>query len=301
MMNINWKPAMLLVLVVALLSASLSLFTVKEGKSALIIRLGELHQAEDGTAKIYRPGLHVKWPLIDHVSKFDMRIKTYDVQSSRILTAEQKYVLVDYYVKWRIQDVGLYYKRTGGHDAATTRLLSQKVNDALRAAFGQRNIAEVISGERLHVMHHLREQAAQDASDLGIRVVDVRIKRIDLPREVSESVYQRMSTDRERIATRHRSNGQAVAEKLRAKADAKVIVIDADARKQAAVIRAQGHQKAIELLNTHYRRAPKLFWLLDSVSAYQKAFADQHSFLVLSPDMPFFDQMMHFDSVPNRG
>ena len=274
---------------VAIVVALLSLYTVRQGQAALLLRLGKLAQdPKTHQVKIIEPGLHAKVPFVNQVHTFDMRLRTLDVESSRIMTAEQKYVLVDYYVKWHISDLGLYYKRTGGFAGRAQLLLEQKINDSLRASFGRRQISEVIAGERLNIMQLLKQKANESAEGLGLRVADVRIKRIDLPSEVSDSVYQRMRTEREQVATMHRAQGHAQAEALRAKADATAAVLVATAKSDAAKIRAQGDEKAARLYNATYSQDAAFYELYRSLEAYKQVLRDKGTVMVLNPKSDFF-------------
>lgn len=275
--------------VLVLILIGTGMYTVEEGQRALVLRLGELVKNSDtGKAEVMKPGLHFKVPFITRAYKFNVRLQTVDVQSSRILTEEQKYVLVDYYAKWRISDLSLYYKRTGGRAVRAQELLKQKINDALRAAFGRRTIKEVVSGDRLNIMNLLKGKANQSAKGLGIKVIDVRIRGIDLPKEVRESVFKRMSTQREQVATKHRAQGRAKAESVRASADATVAVEIATAKQQAQNTRARGDREAAEIYNHAYKGDAKFYALYRSLQAYRKVFYDHDTIMVLSPDSEFF-------------
>lgn len=278
-----------LVLIVLILGfIYISAYTVQEGQQALLLRLGKMVRAKDGNPRVMSPGLHFRTPFINQVQKFDVRLQTLDVQSSRVLTEEQKYVLVDYYIKWKINNVSLYYIRTGGDVNKTETLLQQKVNDALRAAFGKRTITEVVSGERGSVMDLLQERAEASAKDLGVQVIDVRIKRIDLPEEVSNSVFDRMRVEREQAAARHRSDGKAAAEAVRAQADATVTVTLAKAREKAAQVRAAGDSKAAKIYADVYNKNAQFYAFYRSLLAYQQAFNSKKDILLLQPDSQFF-------------
>lgn len=249
---------------------SLSAFTVNQSNSALVLRLGELQlNHQTGKADVYGPGLHFRMPFVTQVRDFDMRLHPLDVESSQIMTAEQKYLLVDYYAKWRISDLALYYKRTGGMALQADQLLKQSLNSALRAAFGKRTIKEVVAGQRLDIMNRLQEVANKSAAGLGIEVVDVRIRRIDLPPAVTGSVYQRMASQREQFATTYRSQGEAQAEALRASADADVTVRLAQAKAKAAEIRAEGTHEAGMMYAKTYGRDPQFYALYRSLKSYQ--------------------------------
>ncbi len=274
-------------LLVVLMSASL--FTVNEGQEALVLKLGKLQQNfKTHEINVFDPGLHMKTPFVTTARKFDVRLQTLDVESSRILTAEQKYVLVDYYAKWKIADLPLYYQRTGGQPSQAEMLLSQKINDALRANFGKHNISEVIAGERMNIMSLLKSEANASAKTLGIHVTDVRIKRIDLPEQVSQSVFQRMSTEREQVATKHRSQGKAQAEVIKAGADAHVAVSVATAKAQASEIRAGGDKSAATIYSKAYNQDPSFYALYKSLEAYQTVFNKHHDVMVLQPKGQFF-------------
>lgn len=269
------------------------LFVVSQGQKALVLRLGKLVQTSGNKntpsmPKIYHPGLHVKMPLIDTVARFDVRLQTLDIQSSRMVTQEKKDVIVDYYVKWKIADLPLYYRRTAGNAARVSTLLSQQLNDALRAQFGRRNIREVVSDDREQIMSALNQRADSSAQDLGIEVVDVRIKRIDLPEEVSSAVYDRMRAERERVAREHRSQGKAQAEAIRAQADAQAAVIVAGAKAQANEMRAEGDQLAAKTYADAYSKNPEFYAFLRSLQAYNASFANKDDILVLTPDSQFF-------------
>jgi membrane protease subunit HflC len=222
-------------IVVVLIVASLSLFVVDQRQNAIVFRLGEVVNVKR------EPGLYLKIPLLDNVRFFDTRILTIDsAEPERFLTSEKKNVLVDLFVKWRIIDVRNYYVSVGGDEArARTRLL-QTINDSLRAEFGNRTVHEVVSGERDKIMELMRQRANEDASKIGVQVLDVRMKRVDLPQEVSESVYRRMEAERKRVANELRSTGSAESEKIRADADRQREVILAQAYRDAQKIKGVG-------------------------------------------------------------
>jgi membrane protease subunit HflC len=268
-----------------------SAYTVNEGQQALLLRLGNI-QTDSATGKAYikGPGLHFKMPFLMQAKIFDTRLQTLDIKSSRIMTAEQKDVLVDYYVKWRISNLALYYTRTGGNPRQADLLLEQQINDSLRAEFGRRKINEVISDDRVNIMDTLNKQANSNAQKLGLDVIDVRIKRIDLPTEVSTAVFDRMRAERERVATEHRSTGKANAEAIRAKADANVTIMIATAKEEAAKIRSEGDALAAKIYSEAYDKNPKFFAFYRSLDAYRKVFDknNPNNILVLKPDNQFF-------------
>lgn len=273
---------------VVLLVVFSSAFTVTQGHEAILLRLGDIVKNKQGEPKVLKPGLHFKLPFLMTVRDFDVRLQSFSVESSRILTAEQKYVLVDYYTKWRIDNLALYYKRTGGFDERAKMLIKQKINDALRAAFGKRDIKDAISNERMDIMDILRKKARQSAENLGLEVVDVRIKGIELPQQVRESVFERMRTEREQVATFHRSQGRASAESLRADADAKVAIEVAAAKTKAAETRAAGDKKAAIIYAAAYDQDAKFYAFYRSLLAYQDVFANHGTVMVLKPQGQFF-------------
>jgi len=279
-------------IVVLLIILITCLFEISEGQSGLVLRLGKIttHTNKSNGAEdiVYKPGLHFKLPFIDTIKKFDIRIQTLDIQSSRIVTQEKKDVIVDYYVKWRIADLPLYYKRTAGDPSKVGVLLEQQLNDALRAQFGRRSIKEVVSDDRAEIMTALNKRADQSAQSLGIDVIDVRIKRIDLPEEVSNAVYERMRAERERVAKEHRSEGKAKSEAIRAQADAQATVIVAGAKKSANKLRANGDKEAAKIYAESYSKEPEFYAFMRSLHAYGESFRDKKDVLILTPDSNFF-------------
>ena len=278
----------LIIAVMALLLLSSSVFIIKEGEEGIVLRLGEIVTAKDSKYVSYSPGIHFKVPFIEQVKKFDIRLRTFNVPSSRILTKEQKMVHVDYYVKWRITNVAKYFKTTNDFMMHAQRLLEQKINNTLRAAFGERTISDVVSGERINIMDTLRDKANASSQNFGIEVVDVRLKQIDLPKEVSISVYERMRTDRERVATKYRSDGRAEAERIRAGSDAEVTIILANATFESARIKATGDAEAAKVYNDAYMQDTSFYGLLRSLQAYEKSFSNANDFLVLQPNIEYF-------------
>lgn len=278
-----------------------SLYTVHEGEQSIRLRLGKIVVAS-GTdmPAVAEPGLHLKWPFFDQVKRFDVRLQTLNVESSRILTKRQKYVLVDYFAKWKIDDLALFYTRTDGIAARAEHLLQEKINDALRAAFGQRTVSDVVTEERGNIMSWLKHQADAGAKNLGIKVIDVRIKRIDLPQEVSMSVYERMRTEREQVATQHRSDGKAAAEAIRAEADANATVLLATARREAARIRAEGLAKAAAAYAKAYQQDSSFYSFYRSLEAYRESFTNKKDVLVLKPDSDFFKYFQHLKGHPAK-
>ena len=269
--------------VVVLIIASLSLFVVDQRQNTIVFRLGEVVRV------VTQPGLYVKIPMLDNTRFFDTRILTIDsAEPERFLTSEKKNVLVDLFVKWRITDVRAYYVSVGGDEArARTRLL-QTINDSLRAEFGNRTVHEVVSGERDKIMELMRDRANDDASKIGVQVLDVRMKRVDLPQEVSESVYRRMEAERKRVANELRSTGSAESEKIRADADRQREVILAQAYRDAQRAKGEGDAKATAIYANAYQGNAEFYAFYRSLEAYKSSFRNKNDLLVLEPNSEFF-------------
>ncbi len=259
-----------------------SVFTVHETERALILRFGEIIRTG------IEPGLHFKVPLIDRVKKFDIRILTLDARPERFLTSEKKNVIVDSFAKWRVVDVETFYKTVRGDPREANRLLDQIIKDELRNEFGKRTIRELVSGDRQEIRRLLLVKLEPVAKRLGIQMVDIRIKRIDLPEEVADAVYKRMRSERAKVAADFRSRGQEEAEKIRAQADRKRTVILAEARRKAEEIRGEGDAQATAIYARAYERNREFFNFYRSLEAYRKAFGDGRDLLILSPDAEFF-------------
>ena len=275
--------AWLMGLIAALLLLSLSAFTVDEREYALVFRLGEIISVKK------EPGLYFKVPMVDNVRYYDRRILTLNwVEPDRFLTSEKKNVLVDSFVKWRIIDPVRYFVSVSGDELQAERRLSQTINDGLRAEFGKRTVHDVISGERSQIMDILRQRADRDARQIGIQVLDVRVKRVDLPQEVSESVYQRMEAERKRVANELRSQGAAAAEKIRADADRQREIIIAEAYREAQRLKGQGDAKAAEIYAKAYGKSPEFYSFYRSLNAYRNSLDDKSDIMVLDPNSDFF-------------
>jgi membrane protease subunit HflC len=256
-------------------------FTVAQWEMAIKLRLGEIVQTD------YEPGLHFKVPGLNTVIVFDRRIQTLDARPQRFLTLEKKDVIVDSYAKWRISNAAQYYRSTGGNAARTSQLLADRINTSLRDEFGKRTIQEVVAEERQEIMTELTKAIDTKADDLGVEVVDVRVKKIDLPPEVSESVYSRMRAERERTARDLRAKGGEAAERIQADADRQRTVILADAYKQAEEVRGAGDSKATEVYAGAYSKDAEFFAFYRSLNAYRKAFGAGGDMMVLQPDSEF--------------
>lgn len=269
--------------VVVLIVASFSIFVVDQRENAIVFRLGEVVSIKK------EPGLYFKVPMLDNVRTFDVRILTIDTpEPERFLTSEKKNVLVDLFIKWRITDVRQFYVSVQGNESlAQTRLL-QTINDGLRAEFGNRTVHEVVSGERDQIMDLMRSKANEDAVKIGVEVLDVRLKRVDLPQEVSESVYRRMEAERKRVANELRSTGAAESEKIRADADRQREVILAQAYREAQRIKGEGDAKATGIYARAYSPDPDFYAFYRSLDAYRSSFKGKNDLLVVDPSSEFF-------------
>jgi len=272
-----------LILVVAILIiGSMAFFTVNETQKAIMFKFGEIVSTD------FDPGLHGKIPFVNNVRKFDARIQTMDARPERYLTSEKKNVIVDAFVKWKIDNVSKFYTATGGDIERANIRLSQIIKDGLRGEFGKRTIRDVVSGERNQIMDILTVEANKQAQEFGIDIVDVRIKRIDLDKQISESVYRRMEAERERVAKELRAQGEQEAETIRAKADRERTVILAEAFRKAEEIRGEGDQEAASIYATAYNQDKEFYAFYRSLNAYRSSFDTKEDILVLQPDSEYF-------------
>ena len=286
------KNLLIAVFVLLVLLASGSLFAVKEGERAIVIQFGKVQRDDaTGDTKVFEPGLHFKLPFIDSVRVLDARIQTLDGSPDRFVTSEKKDLIVDSYVKWRIDDFARYYLSTGGNKLQAEALLKQKVNNGLRSEFGTRTIAQIVSGERSALMNQAMEQASTSSDELGIEIVDVRVKQINLPTEVSNSIFQRMRAERAAVAREHRSEGQEQAEVIKANIDAKVTVMLADAERNARQLRGEGDAIAAQIYADAYSKNADFYSFLRSMDAYKESFNSKQDVMVIAPDSDFFKYM----------
>ncbi|AXT38847.1 protease modulator HflC [Alteromonas sp. BL110] len=286
------KNLLIAVFVLLVLLASGSLFAVKEGERAIVIQFGKVQRDDaTGDTKVFEPGLHFKLPFIDSVRVLDARIQTLDGSPDRFVTSEKKDLIVDSYVKWRIDDFARYYLSTGGNKLQAEALLKQKVNNGLRSEFGTRTIAQIVSGERSALMNQAMEQASTSSDELGIEIVDVRVKQINLPTEVSNSIFQRMRAERAAVAREHRSEGQEQAEVIKANIDAKVTVMLADAERNARQLRGEGDAIAAQIYADAYSKNADFYSFLRSMDAYKASFNSKQDVMVIAPDSDFFKYM----------
>ena len=278
--------AVLYCLVGVVIVVFMSMFIVDQRQNAIVFRLGEVISVKK------EPGLYFKVPLLDNVRYFDVRILTIDTpEPALFLTSEKKNVQVDLFIKWRINDVRQYYGSIvgggGGETQAATRLL-QTINEGLRAEFGRRTVHDVVSGERDKIMDLMRKKASEDASKIGVEVLDVRLKRVDLPEGVTDSVYQRMVAERTRVANELRSTGSAESEKIRAEADKARAFIIADAYRDAQKIKGEGDGKAAAIYAKAYEQSPEFYAFYRSLDASKAGFKGKSDVLVLDPNSDFF-------------
>ncbi len=276
-------PLLLAAVFAIFVAAGAMLFTVDQRQYAVVFQLGEIKEV------IKEPGLAFKLPLIQNVRFFDRRILTLDsAEPERFLTAEKKPVLVDSFVKWRIADVKQYYISVGGDELLARTRLAQTVNSGLREEFGKRTVHDVVSGARDKIMEDVQKKADVDARQIGVEIVDVRLKRVDLPPEVSESVYRRMETERKRVANELRSQGAAEAEKIRADADKQREVIVAEAYRDAQKVKGEGDAKAAAIYGRAFGANPEFYAFYRSLEAYRQSFGSKSDIMVVDPSADFF-------------
>jgi len=274
-------PIVAILAVLALLVSS-SLFTVDQRQNAIVFQLGEVKEV------INRSGLHFKWPLLQNVRHFDMRILTFDdAEPLRFLTQGNRPVLVDSFVKWRIADTRQYYVSVQGDELRAATRIKQTVAGVLRDEFGARTVHEVVSGEREQVMNRVREKVDQDLKRIGVEIIDVRLKRVDLPQDVSESVYRRMEAERKRIANELRSTGAAEAEKIRADADRQREVLLAEAYRDAQRVRGEGDAKSAAIYAAAFNQNPEFYSFYRSMEAYRSTFRGRNDLMLLETNSDF--------------
>jgi membrane protease subunit HflC len=283
MMAADRKTLALILGVLVLLAANGSLFVVKETERAIMLQFGRIVTAD------IPPGLHWKLPVVHQVKKFDARVLTVDGEPQSFFTIERKRLIVDSFAKWRIADVETYYKATGGIEELTRSRLTDRINDGLRNQFGTRTLYEVVSGERDRLMEDMTRTLNEAVRDsLGVEVLDVRVRRIDLPPEVSDQVFQRMTAEREKEARELRAMGMESAEKLRAEADREVTVIRANAYRESELVRGDGDAEATRIYAEAYQQDPGFYAFTRSLQAYRKSFDSSDDLLLLEPDSEFF-------------
>ena len=273
----------IMVAVLVLFLASNSLYVIKETERGVLLKFGEVVNPD------IQPGLHAKIPFVNNVRKFDGRVLTVDSQPERFFTQEKKALIVDSYAKFRVSDTAKFYTATNGEEARAMGLLAQRINDGLRNEVAGRTVQEVVSGERDQLMINITQALDEVArAELGVEIVDVRVKQIDLPPDVSESVYRRMNAEREKEARELRSQGQEFAEGIRAAADREVTVIKAEAYRDAELIRGDGDAEATRIYADAFNQDPEFYSFTRSLKAYQESFHGQGDVLLVQPDSEFF-------------
>jgi modulator of FtsH protease HflC len=279
-----------------LVIVAMSVFTVDQRQFAVVFQLGEIKQV------ITEPGMNFKIPMIQNVRFFEKRIITLDnAEPERFITSEKKNVLVDSYIKWRIVDPKLYYISVGGDESRAKTRLNQTVNAGLREEFGKRTVHDVVSGERDKIMEQMREKADADARKIGVQIVDVRVKRVELPSEVSDAVYRRMEAERKRVANELRSEGSAEAEKIRADADRQREIIIADAYRDAQKIKGEGDAKASAIYAGAFGQSPEFYAFYRSLEAYRGSFKNKGDVMVVEPNSDFFKYMKSLGRGADKG
>jgi len=315
------RKLMIPLLVVVIVLFLMSVFVIPEGDRGIVVRFGRILKDNNDIARIYQPGLHFKLPLFDRVKTLDAKIQTMDGRSDRFVTAEKKDIIIDSYMKWRIKDFGKFYVATGdGNIMNAESLLSRKVTDMLRSEIGSREIKQIVSGprndkvlpsansddvateaakqalevegQRDKIMQNVLEGTRQNAlKDLGIQVVDFRIKKINLPDSISKSIYERMRAERETVARKHRSQGREKAEVIRAQAELEVATILAEADRDSRTIRGKADGEAAEIYAKAYKQDPQFYSFWRSLKAYEQSFNSKSDILVLDPKSDFFQYM----------
>ncbi len=275
--------AALMVLFVALLVLSSTLFVVKETDRAVMLKFGQVVNPD------IQPGLHFKIPVVNAVRKFDGRLLTLDARPERYLTLEKKSLIIDSFAKWRVSDVNRYYKATNGEEIRTQALLAQLINEGLRNEVGERDMHEVVSGKRDELMENLTKRINEQAlAEYGVEVVDIRVKKVDLPDDVRHSVFDRMNTERQREAREHRSRGLELAEGIRASADREKVIIEAEAYRQAEELKGEGEAVAAATYANAYNKNPEFYAFWRSMQAYAETFSSKSDVMLVKPDSDFF-------------
>ncbi len=290
------KLKLTLFLVLAVIAVSIafsSAYFVDEREKSIVFKFGEIVQSD------VKPGLHWKIPFVNNVQYFDARVQTMDADPELYLTREKKNLVVDSFVKWRIRDVHQYYTRLKGRKANARSRLSQRVNDSLRQEFGKRTVQDVISGDRKQIMEVVRKIMNEEAATLGIEIIDVRLKRVDLDPAISDRVYQRMAAERQRVAKELRAQGEEAAEKIRADADRQRQILLANADRDAQIIRGQGDATATAAYATEFGKNAEFYKFYRSLNAYRDSFASKQDLLIVDPSSAFFKYFKTPDAESN--
>ncbi len=284
----NFMLALLALIAIVVYS---SVFVVQEGERGIVFQFSKIQRDAGGAVVVFEPGLHFKLPMIENVRTLDAKVQTLDDPADRFVTAEKKDLLVDSYVKWRIKDFGKYYLSTGGRTDRAENLLKQYINNGLRTEFGTRTIQQIVSGERTELMTKALAQAGKGSEELGIEILDVRVKKINLPDEISNNIFQRMRAERTAVAKEHRARGMEQAEIIRADVDARVTVMVAEAERNSRTTRGEGDALAAKVYAEAYNKNAEFFSFVRSLEAYNRSFNSKSDVLVVQPDSDFFQYM----------
>ncbi len=287
----NKMKAILVVSVLSVFIVANSIYIVDEREKALVFQFGRIVKSD------IDPGLHFKLPFINNVRKFDARVQTMDQEEESYLTIEKKNLIVDAFVKWKVSDPAKFYVTVGGLISNARARLAQRVNDSLRQNFGRRTVKDVISGDRVTIMNTVRDAVNEEAVEIGVEVVDVRLKRVDLDPQVSDSVYSRMEAERERVANDFRAKGAETAEKIRADADRQAQIIQANAYRESEKIRGEGDAEATAIYATAFGKDREFYNLFRSLNAYRNTFNNKSDLLIIEPDSEFFKYFNQSESV----
>jgi membrane protease subunit HflC len=285
------KNFMLALLALVAIVVYSSVFVVQEGERGIVFQFSKIQRDAGGAVVVFEPGLHFKVPMIENVRTLDAKVQTLDDPADRFVTAEKKDLLVDSYVKWRIKDFGKYYLSTGGRTDRAENLLKQYINNGLRTEFGTRTIQQIVSGERTELMTKALAQAGKGSEELGIEILDVRVKKINLPDEISNNIFQRMRAERTAVAKEHRARGMEQAEIIRADVDARVTVMVAEAERNSRTTRGEGDALAAKVYAEAYNKNAEFFSFVRSLEAYNRSFNSKSDILVVQPDSDFFQYM----------
>lgn len=284
-----------LLVVLIVLSAILgvsSVFVVQEGQRGILFTFSKIQRDAAGGVVVFEPGLHFKVPFVESVRMLDARVQTLDEPTAdRFVTAEKKDLLVDSYVKWRIKDFGKYFLATTANTARAETLLKQYINNGLRTEFGTRTISQIVSGERTELMSQALKQAGKSSEEIGVEILDVRVKKINLPDEISSNIFQRMRAERTAVAKEHRARGMEKSEIIRADVDAKVTVMVAEAERNSRTTRGEGDALAAKVYAEAYNKNAEFFSFVRSLEAYNRSFNSKSDILVVQPDSEFFQYM----------
>ncbi len=291
----NAKTLILIIILgIGLMFGASGLYRVNEYEKAIKLEFGRVVEVD------VQPGLHWRWPFVNQILKFDGRILTSDTPSQRFLTVEKKAMIVDYFAKWRISDAGRYYTANSGIEDNANQVIAQLVNEGLRNEFGKRTLQEVVSGERDELMAAMINQiTTYSHEELGVDIIDVRVKRIDLPDEVGDSVYNRMRAEREQEAREYRSKGKEQAEVIRADADRQRTILEAEAYSEAETIRGEGDAQAAAIYASAYNKDPEFYSFVRSLTAYKETFKSRGDVLLVDPKSDFFRYLNNVDGRKN--